>query len=307
MRFIISTAIGMLIIFCMGQSKAGALYGTNGYYNVDILEQQFNLCHGNNCPGCMNYYFGGLINLFDTSNNENCDGVIDFTQYAFKWAHKLFGGPWVAFSIMSNREAIEYPLTQCKQHLDDIHCVCSNYNGEQVEIPGAYKLGSTFDFGAFDSYIDRSTLGRPTQYTYYDWNDLQDYVEEFVGQGWLYLWGRWELIYHASMAYYADADLEQIIIVKNQATTNDKATTSLDIEFAKKCVAHALVCWQAPEWENGQSDIDIIGVCNIEPWPFYIYETPSFVYELENALSGIIYLPVSRVSKSWGEIKAIYR
>ena len=150
--------------------------------------------------------------------------------------------------------------------------------------------GTSDDERSLDDYIDRDELGLPGgPDPANNWSDLRDYVQYAVNDTQLAGAGDWSITYNACLAYWGDASMFDMPVKDGSGYRK-----RMDEEFAKKCLAYALVCWQAPEWGGGQAQIDIIGPNGIEPWPFYHAETPTFVYRMQEALSDILSLPVDR-------------
>lgn len=299
----ISILVSLAILITSATSTSTELTYTCGKYNRQILTQQFQYCHDSSCPGCMRTWFADPWNPFDNNNNNNCDGLHHVANFGYHLLSELCDPIWESFILLTAPETLENAVTKCLQHYQsDVHCLAWNPTSEtNVMITGAYQIGSTIQIGMLDDFIDRSECGQSVVPNMYDWSDLQNYVQYAADDFSLDEAGYWKITYFGCLAYWADSAMGSPPVIAGEGTK------SMDENFAQKCLAHALVCWQASEWENGQAEIDIIGPNGIEPWPYDISQTPAFVYQMRDALIGILYLPVSGTKSSWGSLKAQYR
>jgi len=108
----------------------------------------------------------------------------------------------------------------------------------------------------------------------------------------------------AALNYAADIDISGGVPVAKSNT--DKASQDAEFEWAKMILAHALVAWQSPEWENGQALIDVLGPNGITPFLWNPHQTPTFMYWLKEAVEDIMDIPVSVEQTTWGAVKHLY-
>ena len=296
-----------------GQLYADVLHFTVGRYNRAQLYSQFYepACNNAVCQACMyNNWPEPGPNPFDNADDENCEGVNGLTRFSGR-VFSLFsispGDPWVNYSLFTSREIMLEIVEHCRQRwTNDIYCSLW-VNGQWVEIRGAYLVGSEFSLGSLDGYIDRFETGEPptTQPNPYDFGEYRLYVVE----AWWEL-GRpaerpWWVLTAAAMNYLADLDLAGGPAAPPNVRT--EIGEPGEIEWVKKVLAHAIVCWQSPEWENGQALIDIIGPNSMAPFPWNPVGTPTFVYWIERAVGDVLQVDVAVESSTWGQVKAAYQ
>lgn len=278
-----------------------------GKYNRGILVNQEGMCHDYVCPACMYNNFPDLMNPFCVSSggNEYCEGI---EAWANPWYHWRSDGGWESFALFfTTRAVVKETISHCLQdYFTDVHCTWTDPDDQTVyDITGAYNLGSELKLGILDSFIDRFSTGWPTGPNSYEWTDLRIYVMDAMNNLGAEGLGSWELTFYASLAYYVDSMLETI--PAEPGGPRVKSTSMLDSDFAAKCTAHALVCWQGSEWENGRQYFDLLTPSGIEEFPFAREDCPTFVFQMEEALADLLYLPVESQNLSFGTVKAQYR
>ena len=293
-------AAAALLIGLLAASVANAqLSVTGGKYSKYQLWSQYTECHGEICPGCLRDWFPDPGNPFDNRNTENCEGFFPLVNWYFYVGSKMAGTDWVHFALVSQRSTVMQTIEACEQRYQvDVQCTVAG-DGIEYDVKGAYVVGSELHFYVLNEFIRRDSRGAPA---FDDWTNIRIWIENAVDDYSLAMWlpheQRWGLVFYASLLYWSEL------------TTADpaaRAESGAEEEFALTCMAHAFVCWQSDEWENGRAIVDLIGPSGIEDWPFRPAETPDFVYTMWVNLRDLIGIDVSVVDRSWGEVKSIYR
>lgn len=301
--FIVAVLAVSLALLVSGTTLAAStrslFHITAGKYNVPELHRQNEHCLNFVCDRCMYDEFPDPSNPFDPNDGWNCNGMSPYTNPIFHGMSHLFGLDWESYVLYVQRDVLLNTINTCWQNWNtQIRCTAWDpVFGQWVDIQGAYQVGSEFSLGLLDGYIDRYTTGYPPGMGPGDWDDLHDYAGIYMYHPMLSSYHAWGRVYHATLIYWAEAVM--------QYPVKDGGAKSLDEEFALKVMAHALVCWQC--WEDGSSEIDLVGANGIACWPFIVSETPSFVYEISWALADLIDLPVEAKRATWGSLKASYR
>jgi len=279
-----------------------------GKYHIEILQQQWDLCQGGDCDGCLfdNYpdLFPDHDNPFDTEDGGNCNGMrqtsyglFSTKRYTLSLSHR--DPSYMNFHICGTVAMLQTLLETCNQRLG-VDEMCYYFDDpDWITVPGAYLVGSAIILDQdIEYHINFGQLGYPPGVGEGDWDILRDHIVSALYQG----AEGWLAVYLGAISYMNDAHDYGVITAK---PAGGKFIGPYDYDWGEKVMAHALHAWQC--WEYGMWEFDLWSEVGMACIPFVVDLTPSFFYEIAWEYSDLIFLPVEAEATTWGGLKAQYR
>lgn len=282
-------------------ANAGLKLVVDGSCNITYAAQRFCI-NGYYCDGCMNESFSGdhgIIPQFWNDNSPNCETPVG-TVLSGMFA-KVLGGDWVDFvSFLTSRTEWLQALNHCEQNwFDESHAVTGvDCEGYEQTYNGIYQIGTQFELGMLEDYID-DQIGPPNGSEYYGFNldlEFNGFRETLIEMNcnynpyhdWYHEGSPWQRVFGVALL--------------------DAFRTGE--EFYYMVAAHSFVCYQSclDGWNCGSAQLDL------RPDDFWRWEFPYDYTQQPTFLTYIYYycydliddLSVPTQQTSWSSVKGMF-
>ncbi len=295
------------VVWVVGFAMPASAILVGGKYHRPTLSSQNVFCLGGICDRCMSDRWPDLLNVFDTRNGSNCNGIF---PPPFVATNRILGwgnGDWAWFLIIGSPRTLQETVDYCQENFDEIHCAFATPNGP-VPVPGAYYVGSEYSLNDLDQMIDRTTIGWRA-FDPVPFEPLRSYVDDAAFELGYDDQRGWRAIYRGAARYVVELELGQgpppAVVGGQVVSVRHAAGAQADINFGLKVLIHALVACET--WEDTARDI--LGPYGILPFCDAQNDdcAPSFVYEIWMAFQDIVHPYVKTEETTWGLLKGEYR